>query len=176
MILITFLQAGNIFKLLQVLVLSGIKFIFAPPLSIGFGFNWIQTILVTTIGGILGVIFFFFLSEMIILFLKKMFPIVKFLLKRAISIIRNKPFEIPQIKIAVPSTKKIFTRKNKLIVKTKNNFGLWGIAALTPVLLSIPIGTFLANKYYKNKRKVIFSLSVSIACWSLIASSIYFIF
>lgn len=175
MILTSILQPENIFELLQVLILSGIKFIFAAPLSMGYGFSWIQTIITTTIGGLLGVWFFFFLSKMIIRFFLKVTPAAKLYIKRFVYFIKNKPFELHLVTVATPK-KKIFTKKNKLILKTKKSFGLWGIAALTPVLLSIPLGTFLASKYYKNKKKVLFSLSVSVACWSLIFSSISFIF
>lgn len=174
MIFIALLKAGNIFKLVQVMLLSGIKFIFAPLLSLGLGFNWIETIVVTTIGGILGVFFFFYLSKLIILFFKKLTPIVKRFFKKTISFFKKESLEVQSIKNS--STKKVFTKKNKLILKTKKKFGLLGISVLTPVLLSIPLGTFLANKYYKNKKKVLFSLSVSVVCWSLIFSSIYFLF
>jgi hypothetical protein len=56
----------KIFKLLQVLIVSGIKFLFAPLVSIGYGFNYIQTALITALGGILGILFFYFLSKWII--------------------------------------------------------------------------------------------------------------
>jgi prolipoprotein diacylglyceryltransferase len=59
---------------------------------------------------------------------------------------------------------------------TKKKYGLWGIAILTPVLLSIPLGTFLANKYYRNKKTVLFSLTLSVVCWSIIMASIYILF
>ena len=62
----TFIIGLKIFKLLQVLVVSGIKFLFAPFISIGYGFNYIQTALTTALGGILGILFFYFLSKWII--------------------------------------------------------------------------------------------------------------
>ena len=47
----------QVFKLIQVVVISGVKFLFAPFISIGYGFNYFQTVLFTTVGGILGMLF-----------------------------------------------------------------------------------------------------------------------
>lgn len=63
--------------------------------------------------------------------------------------------------------KKIFTKSNRRIIKIKNTFGLTGIALLSPVLLSIPLGAFLGEKFYKNKNKVILYLNASILFWFL---------
>jgi uncharacterized oligopeptide transporter (OPT) family protein len=77
MIIAVFIKAGSFLKLIQVLLMSGVKFLFAPPLSLGLGFTYSQTILTTTIGGILGVIFFFFLSEILLKFFHKIWPRIK---------------------------------------------------------------------------------------------------
>lgn len=150
------------------MILSGVKFLLAPPLSFKLGFTFSQTVLVTTIGGILGVIFFFYLSEIIIRLFKRIWPYIKAFFNN--NEIKPKPV---RIKLSSEKPKKNFSRKNKFIVNTRRKYGLWGIAALTPILLSIPLGTFLANKYYSNKKSVLLSLTVSVICWSLIMSSIY---
>ena len=41
--------------------------------------------------------------------------------------------------------KKIFTKSNRRVIRIKHRFGLTGIAILTPIFLSIPIGSFLAT-------------------------------
>lgn len=64
--------------------------------------------------------------------------------------------------------KKIFTKSNRRVLKIKQRFGLTGIAILTPVLLSIPIGAFLAERFYKDKKKVIIYLSISGIVWCFI--------
>ncbi len=69
--------------------------------------------------------------------------------------------------------KKIFTKANRRIIRIKHRFGLTGIAILTPIFLSIPIGAFLAERFYKDKKKVIFYLSVSAIFWCI---TLYFIF
>jgi hypothetical protein len=169
--IIIFLKAGSFFKLVEVLILSGVKFLLAPPLSFKLGFSFFQTVAVTTIGGILGVIFFFYLSEILIKLFKRIWPQFKAFFNK--NKVKPQPIRIRQTR---EKTKKNFSRKNKFIVNTRRKYGLWGIAVLTPILLSIPLGTFLANKYYSNKRSVLLSLTLSVVCWSLIMSSIYAIF
>lgn len=63
---------------------------------------------------------------------------------------------------------KIFTKQNRNIIKIKNKFGLTGIALLAPILLSIPLGAFLGEKFFKNKKKVILYLNASILFWFLV--------
>jgi hypothetical protein len=72
--------------------------------------------------------------------------------------------------------KRNFTRTNKIIVYVKRNFGLPGIALLTPLLLSIPLGSIVAMRYFRHKSKylvltwmyaAIVFWSVSIASWKL---------
>ena len=166
--IIVFLKAGSFLKLIQVLLLSGVKFLFAPPLSFELGFNFLQTVLTTTVGGIIGVLFFFYLSEWVIRLYKKIWPRIKTFFAKPV--LEAKPV------IKTRKNKKNFSKKNKFIVLTRRKYGLFGIAALTPVLLSIPLGTFLANKYYRNKKNVLFSLTISVVCWSIIVSLTYFLF
>lgn len=72
--------------------------------------------------------------------------------------------------------KKIFTKFNRRVIRIKHRFGLTGIAILTPIFLSIPIGAFLAERFYKHKGKVILYLSVSAVfwCFTLYFSFLYF--
>ena len=52
--------------------------------------------------------------------------------------------------------KRVFTRKNRFISRMKSNYGFWGVIIATPVILTIPIGAFLANKYYSQRRHTVF--------------------
>ncbi|MBC7693869.1 MAG: hypothetical protein H7141_00330 [Burkholderiales bacterium] len=69
--------------------------------------------------------------------------------------------------------KKTFTKFNRRVIRIKHRFGLTGIAILTPIFLSIPIGAFLAERFYKDKGKVILYLSTSAVLWCFI---LYFLF
>ena len=72
--------------------------------------------------------------------------------------------------------KKIFTKFNRRVIRIKHSFGLTGIAILTPIFLSIPIGAFLAERFYKDKKKVIFYLSISAIAWCFLLYFIYLFF
>jgi len=156
-------------KLLQVLIISGIKFLFAPVISIGYGFNYFQTVIFTTLGGLAGIFFFYYFSKWMIGLYYKFCPVV-------ISYFGGEEARktLQESQCRKPSRKK-FTRKNKTIVNIRNKYGLLGIILLTPVLLSIPIGAFLAQKYYSKKSHVLIYLSLSVLIWSFFISSLYFI-
>jgi len=131
------------FKILTVIFLSGIKFMIAIPLSvIKYDFNFIQTFLLSVAGGVIGVFVFSFLSD----------KIYKFIQKRS------------QNKIKKRSVKKAFA------IITARKYGLIGIALLTPILFSIPIGTYLALYFFPEKRKTIPILITSVVGWSLVLS------
>ena len=72
--------------------------------------------------------------------------------------------------------KKIFTKFNRRVIRIKHRFGLTGIAILTPIFLSIPIGAFLAERFYKDKKKVIIYLSISAIAWCFVLYFIYLFF
>lgn len=165
-----FFVGTSVFKLIQVLIISGIKFLFAPIISIGYGFNYFQTAGITAVGGILGILFFYFLSRWIIHQYYKYCPVVFSYfsgekVEKAKKILNCQ--EIP---------KKKFTRKNRLIINLRKKYGFLGIIMLTPVLLSIPIGAFLAQKYYSKRNNVLVYMSISVVLWSFFISSVFFIF
>jgi uncharacterized membrane protein len=150
----------GIWEILSVFLLSTVKFVFgAVPMALAFGFSFFEAVTVTSLGGITGVVFFVFMSDKIIANLKKHKQ--KKMLNQ-----EDKPFPI----------KKIFTRKNKIIVAVKRRFGLIGIALLTPLLLSIPLGCFLAVRYFKSKQRILPYMFVAILFWSITISSIKLFF
>ncbi len=150
-------------KIIQVVLLSTVKFLFAPPLSIAYGFNYWQTLLMTSTGGIAGVFLFFYLSKGI----QKIFSLGVQRTRMAFGM-------SPSAKDTGESQKKSFTKRNKFLVRLRGRFGMIGIIVLTPTVISIPIGSFLASKYYGDKRLILVYLSVSVVAWSLLVSSLYF--
>lgn len=159
----------KIFKLLQVLFVSGIKFLFAPLISIGYGFNYIQTALLTALGGIMGILFFYFLSKWIIRQYYRFSPAI-------FSYFTGEKIERSEkILNQEPNQKKKFTSKNKLIINIRNKYGFFGIIVFTPVLLSIPLGAFLARKYYSGRSHTLIYMSISAVIWSFFISSIFFL-
>ncbi len=124
-----------------------------PAACVLFEFNFIEVFIFACAGAIGGTIFYVYLFEALIKWWDKFKE--------------GKPFF---------SKKKIFTKSNRRIIKVKNRFGLIGIAILTPVLLSIPLGAFLGERFYKNKAKVIGYISISTMVWCVVFYLIYFQF
>jgi uncharacterized membrane protein len=167
--LIVFILIKNkiIWKLIQMLLLSAVKFLFAPPVAIEIGFNYIETLLITISGGILGVVFFYYLSGALIIG----FNLLKVKLKHIFSSERKK--ELIRNKLSEPVKKKIFTLRNKIVVKMKKRVGMFGIIAVTP-FISIPLAAFLVRKYYSRHKWALAYFAVSIIFWSFLFSTIYF--
>jgi membrane protein DedA with SNARE-associated domain len=77
-----------------------------------------------------------------------------------------------------------FQRKNKKSDEAKNNrfaniwkrYGLAGVAALTPLILTPIGGTLLAVSSGSPKEKIIFYMFISAAVWSVIFSGVIYFF
>ena len=139
-----------------IFLLSTVKFVFgAVPTALGFGFSFFKAVTVTSLGGFTGVTFFVFMSERIVAGITR---------RREERMKRGEPHG------------KRFTRRNKLIVKAKIRFGLAGIAFLTPLLFSIPLGCFIAVRYFKHKQKILIYMFLSIVFWSVAISSLKLLF
>lgn len=138
--------------------MSTVKFVFGGvPLALGLGFSFFQAVTVTSLGGFVGVTVFVYTSDKLIAYLKK---------RKILKQLEN-PNQI---------RKKSFTRTNKIIIIVKQRFGLLGISLLTPLLLSIPIGCFLAVRYFNDKQRILIYMFGSILFWSVSISSFKLLF
>ena len=126
-----------------------------PLAIIQFNFSFAETLLWTNVGGILGIYFFAFLSEKIMSWWKRVF--------RKIRIRARNP----------KKSKRIFTKKNRRIIRIKQRYGLPGIAMITPFLLSIPLGVFLVVRYYHSRKIKFTYLIASNLVWSVIYTVFY---
>lgn len=131
-------------KILIVISLSGLKFLIAIPLSaLQYEFNFLQTLLFSLSGGIIGVFLFSMLSD--------------------------------KINILFPKKKKIKRKRKRgvkevITIKAARKYGVYGIAVITPILLSIPIGTIIALRLFPEKRKTVPVLMSSVVIWAIILS------
>lgn len=142
-------------EILSVFLLSTIKFFFGSvPMALGFGFSYFESIVVTTLGGFTGVVFFVYTSDKLIAYFQK---------KRKLK--REQNPNLPQ--------KKKFTRTNKTIVRVKTRFGLLGFSLIVPFLIPIPLGCFLAVRYFNDKQKIVRYLFLSIFLWSVVGTLLY---
>ncbi len=71
---------------------------------------------------------------------------------------------------------KKFSRRTRFLARVKKHFGLGGIAFLTPVLLSIPVGVFFAMDLTTDKKKVIYYMIISCIFWGALLYVPYYVF
>ncbi len=145
----------SLWEIILVFLLSTVKFVFGSvPMALGFGFSFFESTVVTSLGGFTGVVFFVYMSDKFIANAKKLRA------KRLATHPDQKP-------------KKQFTRKNRIIVSVKTRFGIAGIALLTPFILSIPLGCFLAVRYFKDKQQILMYMFASILFWAVCSYYLY---
>jgi hypothetical protein len=145
-------------EIVSVFLLSSVKFVFGGvPMALGFKFSFIESVIVTSAGGFSGVFTFVSLSEKLLSYINK---------RKAQKKVNN-----PN-----PTPKKNFTIRNKTIIKVKQRFGLIGFAFLVPFFIPIPLGCFLAVRYFNDKKRIICYLFGSILFWSIAVSSLHFVF
>jgi hypothetical protein len=69
-----------------------------------------------------------------------------------------------------------FTPGTRFLVRIKRHSGLFGVAFLTPILLSIPVGVMLALDLTTQKRKIVTSMVFSCIFWSAVFFVPYYVF
>ena len=130
------------------------KFALTFPVAVyGMKFSFFKTLLITNLGGILGVIFFIYLSDGLIQAWNKLIR--------------------PKIKIR-KAEKPVFTTKRRNFIKIKSKYGFPGIVILNPIIISIPISSFLVVKYYGRNFKYVIWLFIGQLIWSVIYTFFYF--
>ncbi|MAZ36774.1 hypothetical protein N8085_00680 [Salibacteraceae bacterium] len=134
---------GAIFEIIGLILFSSVKFLFAPSTAYALGYTFWQTILISLIGGWLGVFVFYFAGSFVFDWWSK---------------------------ISKPSDKK-FSKKNRIIVWFKNDFGLLGIT-LVLGFASIPIVSLLAAKYFRHLPITIYALLASTVVWAFLLTGI----
>lgn len=143
-------------KIGTLLIAGATKFLFAPVIAECMGFNFSRSFFWTTTGGSIGILAFTFVGDWLILGWKKLVALIKSLF------LRQSPTDLLRIR------PKKFTRTNRFIVLIKKRFGLIGLALITPCIISIPIGTFVINRFYRSKLKILLTLFASLFVWSLL--------
>jgi len=134
----------SLLKIISVAITCSFAFkIGFPSAYILLEHDFFKVIIISCAGGIAGNVFFTYLSSYVMKLIEKLGP-----------------------KRKTTHKKKSFTAYNKRVVKVKRKFGLAGIAFITPILLSTPIGAFLAERFFKDKRKIILYLSVATVFWA----------
>ncbi len=116
------------------------KFIAGPTLGAAAGYSLLEIEVVTVSGMMTSVIAFSFLGEWI-----KHTWVIK---------IRKNP--------------KRFTSRTRQIIKVWQKFGVWGIAALTPVIFTPIGGTIIMASFGIPKRRILSSMFISAIIWAFV--------
>lgn len=127
---------------LPILLLAASKWMMAVFLVLAgqrFGF-WTALALLWG-GGMAGVLLYTYLGEFVFRWWRRAFP-------------------VPEGKVRV-------TRLKRFIVRVRRRHGLAGIAAVTPILLTVPIGTVAAHILEPDRRKVLVAMALSFGLWAL---------
>jgi membrane protein DedA with SNARE-associated domain len=139
---------AEFFKIISIILLTMIKFIAGPTLGYAAGLSFFTTIIITIIGMMLSVFLFTFLGNIIrIKILDKIF-------KR----------------------KKVFSKRSRRFVSIWKNYGIKGVAFLTPLLLTPIGGTIILTSYHTSKRIIILYMSISALFWSITLTGIIYLF
>ena len=161
-----------VLKIIQVFLLASVKYVFTFPIALLIGLNFKQTLISVTLGGLVGFFFFYHFSGFAIRnfhhfksFIKKYIPISFHLWYRKLAIRRKNL-----------TGERVFSRRNRFIARFRAKLGLPGIVILSPVILSIPIGAFLLNKYYSKHKLARPYMVLSILSWTAVFVAFALIF
>lgn len=137
----------EIIRIVGLVLFSSVKFLFAPSTVYLSGYTYFQTIAITITGGIIGVVVFFFSGSAMFAFI-------------------NDRFSSGQ------KQKKTFSKKNRFLIKVKSSWGLIGLAIISPSVISIPLGSLLAARYFRNDKRTLPVFIAAIIFWSFTLTSI----
>ena len=160
-----------ILKYLHIILLASVKYIVTLPYAMLIGLDYNQALLAVLIGGISGVFFFYYLSKRVLVWGRILWP---YICKMSPPVLQAKYQHLCEQR-----SKKIvkrFTRKNRFLARFKKSYGMWGIVITTPLFLTIPVGAFLANKYYSRNRFIVLYMILSIVAWTGIVSGLLHLF
>lgn len=139
----------QLLKYIGVSLTCAVKYIFGVLGALTAGLNFFETLICTVAGGMLGVVVYLYLWDLITFVYRKFVP--------------KKPKEGG---IRINNTK-------RWIVKVIIKYELYGIAFLTPLLLSVPIGTLLAAAIEPSKWRIKLFMFFSFLGWTLLLYGAY---
>jgi len=143
-------MVGELIKILSVIGFSATKFMVGVGLTFTYNFSFFGSLATTIGGGLLGVFIFSYIS----------------------GLVYKKIGANPD----APVNKVRFSRTKRFLVRVRSKFGLAGIAFLTPIFLTVPVGTFLSLSMTKDRREIVFAMFLSFALWSVLFSGAKYIF
>jgi len=161
-----------VFKIAHVILLATVKYFFTLPYAMIIGLDYKQAIVAVLAGGIGGFLFFFYLSKPVLKAYNATWPCICRYIPARFKNRYKKLCRQPKPR----KTVKRFTRKNRFLAKFRKTYGFWGIIISTPLFLTIPVGAFLAGKYYAKRKYLVAYMIMSIVGWAAVLSGIIHLF
>ena len=127
-----------------------VKFIVTPSLMIARGWGFWSTVIITSAGATAGVWVFFYFGIWI--------------LRKWAEFRGEKEPKRP-----------CFTPQRRRVVRFRRLFGMWGLLAVSG-LISVPIASILAAKYYERHERMPWILVLAFVVWSFILTALSFWF
>lgn len=139
-------------QIVSVVLVSTVKFIIGLAMSLAYKFHPLTFYFTTVGGGMIGVFIYLYLWDFIMLIKAKL--------------IKPKP-HVVHIKI---------NKKIRRMVHFSRTWGIYGIALVTPTIISMPIGTLICRAIEKNKWHIKLVMFISLSFWSLLIIALQNIF
>lgn len=146
-------------KILNVLFLSTVKYFYTPIYAYMIGLDFWGTMVAMITGGVLGFLIYYHISKIILISTKHLTPLANVVVPYHLRKHYNKYQHKRRLR---RKNKKIFTKRNRRIVKLGKNYGMYTIIIFTPILISLILGAFLLRRYYGNRREAVPLMIVSI--------------
>ena len=129
-------------KYFTVFLSSMVKFIGGPLSGTAFGLSWVETCVFTVLGMMTSVLIFSLLGAGV----------------------RSRLFNRRKKK------RKLFTTRNRRIVRIWRRYGLSGVAFLTPLIFSPILGTIVAASFGEPWKRIFVYMFVSAVFWGVVFS------
>ena len=146
-------------KILNVLLLSTVKYFYTPIYAYMIGLDIWSTAITMISGGVIGFLIYYYISKIVIISTKHLKPLANVVLPLKL---RNHYDKYRQKRKLKRKNKKIFTKRNRRIVKICNKYGMYTIILFTPILISLILGAFLLRRYYSDRREAVPLMIVAI--------------
>jgi hypothetical protein len=146
------MDQGGWGPILSVFLASAIKpGLVGIPLATALKFSFLKTLLISGGAGVTGSVVFAYLSDKLLVLWHRLLD--RFFPNRA------RP--------------KRFSRTTRFLVKVKKYFGITGIAIISPLFLSIPLGSFFAIRFFGDRQKTLVYMSISSIAWTVLLYFFY---
>lgn len=154
----------ELFKMLQVIVLASVKYVLTFPYALLIGLDLEQALVSVTFGGIAGSIFFYYFTAFAIRQFQKVYAFVwehspvslRLRYRQLVAWLKRLTGE------------RVLSRRSRFLVTFRKKYGMIGIVIASPLVLSLPLGAFLLNKYYPKHKMALSYLVLSIISWSAV--------